>query len=142
MYLVFMRLERSEEEKAEITCYMEKEQLQDMKKKAQKGVASYEYANMTWNIKEMYVTRTTKTDNELEQNPTEDIKRAFEMLAGCCTSAITTLQELAEQNKVVIEEAKEIAILEQRKKHCKNYMELKQINRRLNLLKFKQRRRK
>lgn len=76
--------------------------------------------------------------NEGEQNPIEDIKRAVEMLAGCCTSAITSLQELAEQNKVVIEEAKEIAILEQRKKHCKNYLELKQINRRLNLLKFKQ----
>ena len=76
--------------------------------------------------------------NEGEQNPIEDIKRAFEMLAGCCTNAITSLQELAEQNKVVIEEAKEAAILEQRKKHCKNYLELKQINRRLNLLKFKQ----
>lgn len=76
--------------------------------------------------------------NEGEQNPIEDIERAFEMLAGCCASAITSLQELAEQNKVVIEEAKEIAILEQRKKHCKNYLELKQINRRLNLLKFKQ----
>lgn len=87
----------------------------------------------------------TKTDNIFlvsqdtgEQIPIEDIKRAFEMLAGCCTNAITSLQELAEQNKVVIEEAKEIAILEQRKKHCKNYLELKQINRRLNLLKFKQ----
>ena len=86
----------------------------------------------------MYVTRTTKTDNELEQNPTEDIKRAFVILAGCCTNTITSLQELAEQNKVVIEEAKEITILEQRKKHCKNYLELKQINRRLNLLRFKQ----
>lgn len=32
-----------------------------------------------------------------------------------------------------IEEGKEIAILEQRKKHCKNYLELKQINRRLNI---------
>ena len=51
--------------------------------------------------------------NEGEQNPIEDIKRA-------------------------LEEAKEIAILEQRKKHCKNYLELKQINRRLNLLKLKQ----
>ena len=76
--------------------------------------------------------------NEGEQNPIEDFERALEMLAGCCTNAITPLQELAEQNKVVIEEAKEIAILEQRKKHCKNYLELKQINRRLNILKFKQ----
>ena len=37
--------------------------------------------------------------NEGEQNPIEDIKRALEMLAGCCTNAITSLQELAEQNK-------------------------------------------
>ena len=79
--------------------------------------------------------------NEGEQNPIEDIKRAFEMLAGCCTNAITSLQELAEQNKVVIEEAKELQFLEQRKKRCKNYLELKQINRRLSLLKFKQGRR-
>lgn len=57
MYLVFMRLERSEEEKAEITCYMEKEQLQDMKKEVQKGVASYKYANMTWNIKDFYYVK-------------------------------------------------------------------------------------
>lgn len=80
--------------------------------------------------------------NEGEQNPIEDTKRAFEMLAGCCTNVITSLQELAEQSEVVIEETKEIAILEQRKKHCKNYMELKQINRRLSLLKFKQGRRR
>lgn len=85
--------------------------------------------------------------NEGEQNPIEDINRVFEedinrvfeMLAECCTNTITSLQELAEQNKVVIEEAKEIAILEQRKKHCKNYLELKQINRRLNVLKFRKR---
>ena len=92
--------------------------------------------------------------NEGEQNPiegitTEDIKRAFKMLGQlgrCCTDTVTALQEalqeLAEQNKVVIEEAKELAILEQRKKHCKNYLELKQINRRINLLKFKQGRRR
>lgn len=90
----------------------------------------------------MYMTRTTKTDNELEQNPTDDIKRAFQMLGQCCTDTITALQELAEQNRVVIEETKEIAILEQKKKHCKNYLELKQINRKLNLLKFKQGRRR
>nr|DAX35103.1 MAG TPA: hypothetical protein [Bacteriophage sp.] len=36
-----------------------------------------------------------------------------------------------------IDEAKRITILEKRKKHCKNYLELKQINRELNVLKFK-----
>ena len=80
--------------------------------------------------------------NELEQNLIDDIKREFEILGQCCANAITSLKELAEQNKIVIEEAKEVAILEQRKKYCKNYLELKQINRRLNLLKLEQRRRK
>ena len=79
--------------------------------------------------------------NELEQNLIDDIKREFEILGQCCANAITSLKELAEQNKIVIEEAKEVAILEQRKKYCKNYLELKQINRRLNLLKLEQRRR-
>ena len=65
MYLVFMRLERSEEEKAGITCYMEKEQLQDMKKEVQKGVASYEYANMTWNIKGFYYVKLNEMTKQL-----------------------------------------------------------------------------
>lgn len=76
--------------------------------------------------------------NEPEQNTIDDIKRKFQMLGQCCIDTITALQKLAEQISVVIEETKEIAILEQRKKHCKNYLELKQINRRLNILKFKQ----
>lgn len=79
--------------------------------------------------------------NELEQNLIDDIKREFEILGQRCANTITSLQELAEQNKIVIEEAKEVAILEQRKKYCKNYLELKQINRRLNILKFKQNKR-
>lgn len=78
--------------------------------------------------------------NELERNLIDDIKREFEILGQRCANAVTSLQELVEQNKIVIEEAKEVAILEQRKKYCKNYLELKQINRRLNLLKFEQRR--
>lgn len=45
-----------------------------------------------------------------------------------------------EQN--TIEDVKEIVILEQRKKHCKNYLELKQIDRRLNILKFKTKQRR
>lgn len=65
MYLVFMRLERSEEEKIGITCYMEKEQLQDMKKEVQKGVASYEYANMTWNIKDFYYVKLNEMTKQL-----------------------------------------------------------------------------
>lgn len=90
----------------------------------------------------MYVDREQQNGyNEIEQSPLEDIERALQLLWQCCTNTISALQELAEQSKVIIEEAKEIAILEQRKKHCKNYLELKQINRRLNLLKFKQGRR-
>ena len=79
--------------------------------------------------------------NKLEQNLVEDIKRAFETLGQCCVDATEMLRELSERNDilgVLIEEAKEIAILEQRRKYCKNYLELKQIDRRLNLLKFKQ----
>ena len=41
-----------------------------------------------------------------------------------------------------IDEAKRITILEERKKYCKNYLELKQINRELNVLKFKKRRKR
>lgn len=90
----------------------------------------------------MYVDREQQNGyNEIEQSPWEELERALQMLGQCCTNTIPALQELAEQSSVVIEEAKEIAILEQRKKHCKNYLELKQINRKLNLLKFKQGRR-
>ena len=84
--------------------------------------------------------------NELEQSQWYELERAIKLLGQCCTNTIPALQEalqeLAEQSSVVIKETKEIAILEQRRKHCKNYLELKQINRRLNLLKFKQRRRR
>lgn len=91
----------------------------------------------------MYVDREQQnSSNELEQNTIDDIKREFQMLGQCCINTITVLQKLAEQISVVIEETKEIVILEQRKKHCKNYLELKQINRRLNILKFKQGRRR
>lgn len=90
----------------------------------------------------MYVDREQQNCyNELEQNLI-NMKRTFKTLGQCCINTITALQELAEQKKIVTEEAKEIAILEQRKKRCKNYLELKQINRKLNLLKFKQRKRR
>lgn len=80
--------------------------------------------------------------NEPEQSLLEDITQAFQMMGQCCKNTITALQELEEYSRVTIEETKEIAILEQRKKHCKNYLELKQINRKLNLLKFEQSKRR
>lgn len=40
------------------------------------------------------------------------------------------------QNNSEIDNTKRIADLERRKKHCKNYLELKQINRELQELKF------
>jgi len=55
--------------------------------------------------------------NELEQNLIDDVKREFEILGQRCANAVTSLQELAEQNKIVIEEAKEVAILEQRRRN-------------------------
>lgn len=67
----------------------------------------------------------------------DELEKAIETLAQKCADGIKSLRELAEQNK--IEEVKEIAILEDRKKYCKNYLELKQINKKLNLLKFKKR---
>lgn len=69
----------------------------------------------------------------------DELNKALETLAQKCADGIKSLRELAEQNKIVIEEEKEIAILEDRKKYCKNYLELKQINKKLNLLKFKKR---
>lgn len=69
----------------------------------------------------------------------DELEKALETLAQKCVDGIKSLKELAEQNKIVIEEEKEIAILEERKKYCKNYLELKQINKKLNLLKFKNR---
>lgn len=51
-----------------------------------------------------------------------------------CSDTITSLQDLAQLLK---EEEKEILVLERRKKYCKNFLELKQINRELNLLKFR-----
>ena len=69
----------------------------------------------------------------------DELEKALEILAQKCVDGIKSLAKLAEQNKIVIEEEKEIAILEDRKKYCKNYLELKQINKKLNLLKFKKR---
>lgn len=83
--------------------------------------------------------------NEFEQMLKErcdDIADALRMLAQVEVDTADTLKRLAELCSTQIEEGKEIAILEQRKKNCKNYLELKQINRRLNILKFKQNKRR
>ena len=52
------------------------------------------------------------------------------------TQQITASLKDALQNNSEIDDAKRIADLERRKKHCKNYLELKQINRELQELKF------
>lgn len=85
--------------------------------------------------------------NELEQMLKErcisdDMADALRMFAQAEVDMVDTLKRLAELCSTQIEEGKEIAILEQRKKNCKNYLELKQINRRLNILKFKQNKRR
>jgi hypothetical protein len=80
--------------------------------------------------------------NELEQMLKErcisdDMADALRMFAQAAVdTAGTSLKRLADLCST------EIAILEQRKKHCKNYLELKQINRSLNILKFKQNKRR
>lgn len=83
--------------------------------------------------------------NEFEQmikerciSDSDDAVDALRMFAQAAVDTADTLKRLAELCSTQIEEGKEIVILEQRKKHCKNYLELKQINRKLNLLKFKQ----
>lgn len=85
--------------------------------------------------------------NELEQMLKErcisdDMADAFGMFAQKAVDIADTLKRFAELCSTQIEEGKEIAILKQRKKHCKNYLKLKQINRRLNILKFKQNKRR
>lgn len=87
--------------------------------------------------------------NELEQMIKErcisddiDMIDALRMFTQAVVDATDTLKGLAGLCSTQIEEGKEIAILEQRKKHCKNYLELKQINRMLNTLKFKQNKRR
>lgn len=89
--------------------------------------------------------------NELEQMLkvlkerciSDDMADALRMFAQVAVdTAGTSLKRLADLCSTQIEEGKEIAILEQRKKHCKNYLELKQINRSLNILKFKQNKRR
>lgn len=83
--------------------------------------------------------------NELEQMLKErcisdDMTDALRMFAQAAVDIADTLKRLAGLCSTQI--GKEIAILEQRKKHCKNYLELKQINRRLNILRFEQGRRR
>lgn len=79
-----------------------------------------------------------------EQCISDDVADALRMFAQATVDTADTLKRFAELcsiQTIQIEEGKETAILEQRKKHCKNYLELKQINRRLNILKFKQNKR-
>lgn len=99
-----------------------------------------------------------KTINAEEfTSPIDDIKTGMKLLSGNthnhvkfadCTIVFDALIQVADKTSenlkklaevledVGIDETKEIMMLEERKKHCKNYLELKQINRRLNVLKF------
>lgn len=85
--------------------------------------------------------------NELEQMIKErcildDVADVLRVFTQAAVDTADTLKRFAGLCSTQIEEGKEIAILEQRKKHCKNYLELKQIDRRLNILKFKQNKRR
>lgn len=77
-------------------------------------------------------------DNELGESIMKGLKQAIEKLKQGFDTAVMSLQEFEKQREVVREKAKEIEELEHRKKHCKNYLELKQINRKLNVLKYRQ----
>lgn len=103
--------------------------------------------------------KTISTEELEHESPIDDIKTGMKLLSGNthnhvvfadCTivfdaliqvtdktsEILKKLAEVLELEDVRIDETKEIVMLEERKKHCKNYLELKQINRRLNVLKF------
>lgn len=68
------------------------------------------------------------------ENVIEELKGLKES-AEQMTTPLSLLKD-ALQNNSEIDDAKRIADLERRKKHCKNYLELKQINSELQELKF------
>lgn len=77
------------------------------------------------------VERIVTTSGVLFENVIEAIKALNEPVKQMKTSFDGVLQNISE-----IDDTKRIVDLERRKKHCKNYLELKQINRELQELKF------
>lgn len=78
------------------------------------------------------VGRVVTTSGVPFENVIEAITALNEPVKQMTTSLKDALQNISE-----IDNTKRIADLEKRKKHCKNYLELKQINRELQELKFK-----
>ena len=66
----------------------------------------------------------------------EKLKIAAEKCVISIGSLFKELNKLQEIQESEIEKSIKIVNLERRKKHCKNYLELKQIDRELNALKF------
>ena len=77
------------------------------------------------------VERVVITSNIPFDRIIEEIKALNEPIK----QTIMSLKDVL-QNNSEIDDTKRIADLERRKKHCKNYLELKQINRELQELKF------
>lgn len=73
-----------------------------------------------------------KVSDEFKESM-QKLKIAVEQCAKELENALMELNALKENE---MEKSIKIANLEARKKHCKNYLELKQINRELNSLKF------
>ena len=67
--------------------------------------------------------------------PFENVIEALKALNEPVKQMATSLKD-ALQNNSEIDDTKRIVDLERRKKYCKNYLELKQINRELQELKF------
>lgn len=65
----------------------------------------------------------------------ENVIEALKALNETVKQITASLKD-ALQNNFEIDDAKRIDDLERRKKHCRNYLELKQINRELQSLKF------
>lgn len=68
--------------------------------------------------------------------PFENVIEALKALNESAKQMTTSFLNYSLQNNSEIDNTKRIADLERRKKHCKNYLELKQINRELQELKF------
>lgn len=77
-------------------------------------------------------------EHEIERNNLDYVVDAVRLFEQQTSQAIEQLNTLIKECSVIIEESQQIAILKQRKKHCRNFLERKQIERELNKLKFKQ----
>lgn len=78
----------------------------------------------------------TDIDNTIREIM-EALHKLADGAAESCNSVVEAFKEM--DNICNTEKSVEIAVLEEELKHCNNYLRKKQINRELNILKFKRR---